>query len=438
LSLDPITQPYMKTFLFVFLFLAVWSLSFGQQPRLEIDYCNMEVIVDGNPSEWSQTKSHIFTTPTSAMYRNTCDVRFGWDEQSLFICMVVKDNYLVGLEKADSLKRLHFNDGIEVYIDSHNDSKDTLDLNDYQFMVDLKGGNVIFRGDRLNLLLKQSVPKDSEIANIVFQVAATQQGTINNNTDIDSGFVVECAIPWASIGIKPVSGEQFAMDFCVNDNDTVIDFHRLPEGPLHGYLAYSLAGVSDFGFPDKWLKVKLAGKASELKKMKSKYAGKWFPFLVISMLILSVLAALFLVKIFKLKQIPAKTGEDLSPILDFVINKPVGKIEEKGNNELFTKAREYLMVNLDKSIKPEALAQELGVSLRQLQRVFRDGLDTTPNTFIILIKLEAAAEMLKQNNLNISEVAYSVGFNDPSYFSRVFKKYFNISPSEMADTSKSN
>jgi AraC-like DNA-binding protein len=122
----------------------------------------------------------------------------------------------------------------------------------------------------------------------------------------------------------------------------------------------------------------------------------------------------------------------LSPLLDFVINKPIGELEEKGNNELFSKAREYLMANLDKSIKPEALAQELGVSLRQLQRVFRDGLDTTPNTFIILIKLEVAAEMLKQNNLNISEVAYSVGFNDPSYFSRVFKKYFNISPSELA------
>ena len=422
----------MKTFLLVSLLLVVWSHSFGQQAQLEIDYCNMEVIVDGNPSKWDQTKSHIFSTPTSAMYRNSCNVNFGWDEQSLYICMVVKDNYLVALEKADSLTRLHFNDGIEIYIDSHNDSRDTLDLNDYQFLIDLKGSTVIFRGDRLNLLLKHSVPKDSEIANIVFQVAATQQGTINNNTDIDSGFVVECAIPWASIGIKPVSGEQFAMDFCVNDNDTIIDFHKLPEGPVQGYLAFSLAGVSDFGFPDKWLKVKLAGKASVLKKMKSKYAGQWFVFFVFSLVLLLVLAVLFVFKIYKLKQIPTKTGNNLSPLLDFVINKPIGELEEKGNNELFSKAREYLMANLDKSIKPEALAQELGVSLRQLQRVFRDGLDTTPNTFIILIKLEVAAEMLKQNNLNISEVAYSVCFNDPSYFSRVFKKYFNISPSELA------
>jgi AraC-like DNA-binding protein len=200
---------------------------------------------------------------------------------------------------------------------------------------------------------------------------------------------------------------------------------------VHGYLAYSLAGVSDFGFPNKWLKVKLTGKASELKRIKSKYAGQWFVFLVFSLVLLLVLVVLFVFKIYKLKQIPTKTEHYLSPLLDFVINKPVDGSEGKGDSELFSKARCYLMSNLDKSTKPEALAQELGVSLRQLQRVFRDGLDTTPNTFIILIKLEAAAEMLKQNNLNISEVAYSVGFNDPSYFSRVFKKYFNISPSEM-------
>ena len=84
--------------------------------------------------------------------------------------------------------------------------------------------------------------------------------------------------------------------------------------------------------------------------------------------------------------------------------------------------------NLEKDITPNELAQEMATSIRQLQRTFKDELSITPNTFITTIKMEEAAILLKAKEMNISEVAYAVGFSDPAYFTKVFKKYFNQNP----------
>lgn len=45
--------------------------------------------------------------------------------------------------------------------------------------------------------------------------------------------------------------------------------------------------------------------------------------------------------------------------------------------------------------------------------------------------MEEAAKMLLKNEFNVSEIAYALGFSDPAYFTRLFKKYFGESPSEF-------
>jgi AraC-like DNA-binding protein len=44
--------------------------------------------------------------------------------------------------------------------------------------------------------------------------------------------------------------------------------------------------------------------------------------------------------------------------------------------------------------------------------------------------MKIAAEMLKEKNKTISEVAYDSGFSDPAYFSKTFKNYFGVTPTE--------
>ncbi len=57
----------------------------------------------------------------------------------------------------------------------------------------------------------------------------------------------------------------------------------------------------------------------------------------------------------------------------------------------------------------------------------------TPIEFIRTIRLKRAAQLLRESQLNISEVAYQVGFNNPKYFSKYFKEEFGMLPSAYQD-----
>lgn len=56
----------------------------------------------------------------------------------------------------------------------------------------------------------------------------------------------------------------------------------------------------------------------------------------------------------------------------------------------------------------------------------------TPNDYIRVIRMKKAAELLKEGDKNVSEVAYAVGFDNPFYFSRCFKAQFGMPPSQYA------
>jgi DNA-binding response OmpR family regulator len=66
----------------------------------------------------------------------------------------------------------------------------------------------------------------------------------------------------------------------------------------------------------------------------------------------------------------------------------------------------------------------------QVNRKLKALTDKTPSLFIRLIRLQKGKEMLQSSDLTIAEVAYSVGFTDPNYFSRAFSEEFGHPPSE--------
>jgi len=97
---------------------------------------------------------------------------------------------------------------------------------------------------------------------------------------------------------------------------------------------------------------------------------------------------------------------------------------------ILKQATEIIEEKPDESIRSELLARELGVSLRNLQRITRTEIDCTPTNFIWLVKLNLASEFLKNRQGNVSEAAYEFGFSNPSHFSRMFKNHFGVSPRE--------
>lgn len=101
-----------------------------------------------------------------------------------------------------------------------------------------------------------------------------------------------------------------------------------------------------------------------------------------------------------------------------------------------TKCAKFILENLEKEISPSNLAENLNMSLRQLQRQFKEETDATPTDFIRKIKLEEAAKLLVEGKQTIAEIAYSIGFSDPAYFSRIFKKHFNKTPTNFQENAQ--
>ena len=80
----------------------------------------------------------------------------------------------------------------------------------------------------------------------------------------------------------------------------------------------------------------------------------------------------------------------------------------------------------------EYFSKNIGVSTSQLYRKIKSITGYSPNEFIRTYRLKKAARMIRETNLNVSEIAYKVGFNDALYFSKCFKKQFGTSPSTFS------
>ena len=84
----------------------------------------------------------------------------------------------------------------------------------------------------------------------------------------------------------------------------------------------------------------------------------------------------------------------------------------------------------------ETLANEIALSRSSLHKKIKSISGMTPNDYIQLIRLKRAAELLSGNEYQISEIAYLVGFNSPSYFSKCFYNQFGMLPRDFVMKTK--
>ncbi len=102
-------------------------------------------------------------------------------------------------------------------------------------------------------------------------------------------------------------------------------------------------------------------------------------------------------------------------------------LEDAFLQKLQTVIEEHL---LDPELDVSLLCKKMAMSRTQLHRKLTALTNTSTTHFIRLVRYEKAKELLRQTDSNITEVAYQVGFSDPAYFSRMFKKEVGITPSE--------
>jgi len=97
--------------------------------------------------------------------------------------------------------------------------------------------------------------------------------------------------------------------------------------------------------------------------------------------------------------------------------------------EYVQKAIQYIDYNYSSDIDIVDVASSVGISRSHLYRLFMKHISMPPNEYLMRYRISKATELLESNNLSVGEVAYSAGFSDQLYFSRVFKKYMGMPPS---------
>jgi signal transduction histidine kinase/ligand-binding sensor domain-containing protein/DNA-binding response OmpR family regulator len=104
----------------------------------------------------------------------------------------------------------------------------------------------------------------------------------------------------------------------------------------------------------------------------------------------------------------------------------------KVDEEFLQKVIHYIETNIENTdLSVDLLAQNMNLSRSQVYRKIKALTDLTANEFIRQIRLKKALNLLSEGTLNISEIAYSVGFSSQSYFTRSFKEFYGKSPSDL-------
>ena len=99
-------------------------------------------------------------------------------------------------------------------------------------------------------------------------------------------------------------------------------------------------------------------------------------------------------------------------------------------NEIFSKITAFIFEHYtEPNFSIQDIADYINISETHLRRIFKKSINLSPLKYINFLKLEKAKNMLIASNYTVTEVAHSAGFEDPYYFSRLFKKETGISPS---------
>ncbi|GGB11696.1 GlxA family transcriptional regulator [Allosediminivita pacifica] len=91
--------------------------------------------------------------------------------------------------------------------------------------------------------------------------------------------------------------------------------------------------------------------------------------------------------------------------------------------------------NIEEPISPALLAQRVGMSTRQLERLFRRYLNRSPKRYYMELRLQKARNLLMQTDMSVINVALSCGFASPSHFSKCYRAHYNTTPYRERGTS---
>jgi len=106
----------------------------------------------------------------------------------------------------------------------------------------------------------------------------------------------------------------------------------------------------------------------------------------------------------------------------------VKEFMEQQTADLAAAVKNYMDASLDKSLQLEEVAGQFHYSKNHIINIFRNRYGETPYVYYERQKLQVAKELLVNTSLSIGQISKKLGYDNPQYFSKCFKKYYGIQP----------
>lgn len=116
----------------------------------------------------------------------------------------------------------------------------------------------------------------------------------------------------------------------------------------------------------------------------------------------------------------------------------ISKRSENRSESVVERAKKYMQDNFRKDISLEDVSQTVDISSYYFSKVFKEETGENFIEYLTKLRMEEAQRLLEESDLSIKEVCSEVGYSDPNYFSRNFKKYAGITPTEARDKRRIN
>ncbi len=112
------------------------------------------------------------------------------------------------------------------------------------------------------------------------------------------------------------------------------------------------------------------------------------------------------------------------------------------DEDVLSRAINYMNLNLEQNFKINHLVEDLCIDRSYFSKIFKKKYNITPYQYFIRLKLQKAEYMIKNTNFNITQISDMLGFTDHYTFSKTFKRYYGVSPlgvrKKYADVKPSN
>ena len=105
-------------------------------------------------------------------------------------------------------------------------------------------------------------------------------------------------------------------------------------------------------------------------------------------------------------------------------------------NEVIRRAQQFVTAHICEKLSVPLVARNVDVSPSYLTALFQKHLSISPGEYIRRVKLQESKQLIRQGNLNFTEIAAALNYSTVHHFSRQFKEKFGITPTEYAKSVK--